>query len=53
MDLNLLRSIFTVLAFVSFIGICWWAYSRDRRAAFDEAARLPLDDETATAKDPS
>ena len=40
--LNDLRSAITVLAFVVFIGIVFWAYSRRRKAAFDEAAQLPF-----------
>lgn len=46
MDLNLFRAIVTVLAFAAFIGIALWAYSGARRKRFDEAARLPLDDDT-------
>jgi cytochrome c oxidase cbb3-type subunit 4 len=42
MDINDMRSIVTVLAFASFIGIVLWAYGGRRRAAFDEAARLPF-----------
>jgi cytochrome c oxidase cbb3-type subunit 4 len=45
MDINLLRSIITVLAFVAFIGIVWWAYSGRRKAAFDEAAQIALEDD--------
>ncbi len=45
MDINDLRSAFTVLSLVVFIGIVWWAYSDRRKVAYDEAARLPLDDE--------
>lgn len=45
MDINDLRSVFTVLSLVVFIGIVWWAYSDRRKVAYDEAARLPLDDE--------
>lgn len=44
MDINDLRSVFTVLSLVVFIGIVWWAYSDRRKVAYDEAARLPLDD---------
>lgn len=46
MDINDLRSIITVLAFASFIGIVAWAWSGRRKAEFDAAARLPLDEET-------
>jgi len=42
MDINDLRTIITVAAFVTFIGIVLWAYSGKRKAAFDEAARLPF-----------
>jgi cytochrome c oxidase cbb3-type subunit 4 len=45
MDLNDLRILWTVLSFAAFLGIVWWAYSGKRKARFDEAARLALDDE--------
>jgi cytochrome c oxidase cbb3-type subunit 4 len=45
MDINDLRSLFTVLVFVTFVGIVWWAYSARQASLFDEAARLPLDDD--------
>lgn len=48
MDLNLARAVVTVLAFVAFVGIAIWAYSGVSRQRFDEAARLPLDDDTRT-----
>ena len=44
MDIIDLRSLFTVLAFVSFIGIVWWAWSSRREDAFSQAARIPMDD---------
>jgi len=43
--LNDLRSLHTALAFAVFVGITVWAWSGKRKAAFDEAARLPLDEE--------
>lgn len=39
------HSIWTVIVFVVFIGIVLWAYSGRRKKDFDEAARLPLDDD--------
>jgi cytochrome c oxidase cbb3-type subunit 4 len=44
-----LSSAVTVVAFVTFIGIVAWAYSRRRREAFAQAANAPfaLPDETA------
>lgn len=35
----------TVLLLVVFVGIVIWAYSGARKKDFDEAARLPLDDD--------
>ena len=35
----------TVLLLVVFIGIVIWAYSGARKKDFDEAARLPLDED--------
>ena len=32
----------TVLAFLAFLGIVAWAYSRGRKQAFDEAANAPF-----------
>ena len=43
MDINLLRSIVTVVAFVVFIGIVVWAWSGRNRSRFEEAARLPFE----------
>lgn len=45
MDINSLRSLATVLAFIAFVSVCLWAYSCGRRADFDEAAQLPFADD--------
>jgi cytochrome c oxidase cbb3-type subunit IV len=37
-----LSSLMTVVSFVTFIGIVFWAYSRKRKPAFDEAANAPF-----------
>ncbi len=47
MDVNLLRSVITAVLFVVFVGIVLWAWSKGRRADFEAAARLPLDDDLA------
>ena len=41
----MLHSIWTVLLVFIFIGIVAWAYSGKRLEAFEEAARLPLEDD--------
>ncbi|PKO84928.1 MAG: CcoQ/FixQ family Cbb3-type cytochrome c oxidase assembly chaperone [Betaproteobacteria bacterium HGW-Betaproteobacteria-11] len=46
MDINDFRSLVTVLSLVLFVGIVWWAYSDRRKKTYDEAARLPLDDDS-------
>ena len=42
MDINLLRSVVTLAAFVAFVGILIWAYLPSRKAQFDAAAQLPF-----------
>lgn len=45
MDIVTLHSIITVVSFAIFIAIVLWAYSDRSKAAFDQAARLPFDEE--------
>lgn len=45
MDINDFRSLFTVLTFMAFIAIVFWAWSGRRSEEFDEASRLALDDD--------
>jgi cytochrome c oxidase cbb3-type subunit IV len=42
MDINDLRSIFTVVSLLIFIGIVAWAWSKRNKRDFDEAAQLPF-----------
>lgn len=37
--------IWTLLLIIAFIGIVVWAYSSRRKSDFDEAARLPLEED--------
>ena len=48
MTLALFDSIWTIVVMITFLGIVVWAYSGKRKAAFDEAARLPFDDDPET-----
>lgn len=43
LDINSLRSIATVAGLVSFIGIIVWAFARKNVDRFDQAARLPFE----------
>lgn len=45
LDHGIAGSIFTVIVFVSFIGIVWWAFSAHNKGKFDEAANLPFADD--------
>lgn len=42
MDINDLRGISTAMMLFAFIGVCFWAYSKKRKTAFEEAANLPF-----------
>ena len=44
MDMTVIRSLVTLAAFMTFIGIVAWAFSASRREHFEAAARLPLDE---------
>lgn len=45
MDITDLRIIATLSAFVTFVGIWIWAWSKRNKNDFDEAARLPFEGE--------
>jgi len=45
MDINDLRSITTVVMLAVFAAVVWWAYSGRHKSAFEEAGRLPLEDD--------
>ncbi len=43
MDINDLRSLVTVISFLTFLGIIVWAYGvKSNKARFAEAAQLPF-----------
>lgn len=43
MDVTTLRIAATLASFLIFVGILVWAWSRKNAKAFDEAARLPFE----------
>jgi cytochrome c oxidase cbb3-type subunit 4 len=45
MDITTMRVLATLVSFATFIGIVGWAYWRPNRTRFDEAARLPFENE--------
>ena len=44
-DAGTWRGAFTAVMLLLFVGICLWAWSRRRKADFEEASRLPLEDD--------
>ncbi len=52
MEINDMRSVLTLLAFITFIGIVLWAYHTKSRRNFDEAAQLPFADDDLEPVDP-
>ncbi len=46
--MSVLFSLWTVVVGVLFAAIVWWALGRSRRAEFDSAARIPLEDDDIT-----
>jgi cytochrome c oxidase cbb3-type subunit 4 len=45
MDPGLIGASVTVLFFLLFIAIVWWAYHKDNRAKYEEAANLPFEED--------
>ena len=47
MDISVIHGLWTLVLIVVFVAIVVWAFSRKRKAAFDAAARIPIDDDEA------
>jgi cytochrome c oxidase cbb3-type subunit 4 len=45
MDVTDIRGIATLLVMISFLGVCFWAYSSKNKSRFDEAEQLPFADD--------
>ncbi|GAL25542.1 cbb3-type cytochrome oxidase subunit 3 [Vibrio maritimus] len=45
MDIGTIHSIWTIVLFVSFFGVVWWAFGKSRKARFEEDANLVFADE--------
>lgn len=43
-----LSGVMTILAFAAFLAVVYWAFGKKRKADFDAAARLPLEDDQPT-----
>jgi len=45
MDINTLRGLSTILVMIVFVGVCFWAYSSNKKKDFDDASNLPFQDD--------
>ena len=45
MDQGIIGTIYTLIVFISFFGVVWWAFTKRNTKRFDEAANLPFADE--------
>lgn len=52
MEMGTLRGLVTLALMVAFIAVWVWAWSSRRRKDFDEASRLPLEDDSAGERKP-
>jgi cytochrome c oxidase cbb3-type subunit 4 len=53
MDMGVVRGLITLVLLLAFLGLWTWAWSRKRKKDFEEAARLPLDDDKGNKKERS
>lgn len=45
MDAGIVGSIITILFFLVFVAIIWWAYSTRNKDKFEAAGRLPFEED--------
>ncbi len=45
MDMGTVRGLLTAILLVLFIGLVAWTWSRKRKPEYDEAAKMPLNDD--------
>ncbi|HQS99721.1 MAG: cbb3-type cytochrome C oxidase subunit 3 [Hydrogenophilales bacterium 16-64-46] len=50
MDSGTLGGIVTAISLAVFIGIVWWAYSKGNKQRFEDAGKLPFDEDTSPAQ---
>ena len=52
MDINIVREVATVVSFLTFLGILFYAVHPKTKPGFEEASRMVLDDDDAPALSP-
>jgi cytochrome c oxidase cbb3-type subunit 4 len=53
MDSGIVSGIVTIIFIVVFIGIVWWAYSKSNKQRFEDAGKLPFEEEDDSQGIPS
>lgn len=53
MDYNDFRGITTLMVLIAFLAVVWWAYSKNRKKRFDDAANSIFDEEEQKVHDAS
>lgn len=49
--MGMFRGVLTLILLLAFVGLVIWAWSARRKQDFEQAARLPLDDEPRQHRD--
>jgi cytochrome c oxidase cbb3-type subunit 4 len=49
-DEGTVRGVIAVVTLATFLGICWWAYRGANAQRFEEAGRLPFEEEAGAAE---
>jgi len=44
MDINTVRVLVTLVSFIAFLGVIWFALHPANKQRFEQAAQLPIDD---------
>jgi cytochrome c oxidase cbb3-type subunit 4 len=50
MSFTMIQALWSIVILITFLGIVVWAYSGKRKSRFEEAARVPFDDEPSNEK---
>ncbi|MEW5789320.1 MAG: cbb3-type cytochrome c oxidase subunit 3 [Pseudomonadota bacterium] len=52
MDAGFIGSVMTVLSFLVFVAIVWWAFHKGNKQKFEDAAHLPFREDADEARKP-
>ena len=50
-DPGTLRGLATLLALLAFVGVVWWAWSGRQKKKFEQASRMPLEEDSDKNED--